>query len=159
MAEVLYETVLVPLDGTVKAIAGLTKALSICRDHGARLVLLRAVEPSEAGCGSTGALDSAWRSGYDLRRSQAEGYLQGIARALLPSGVNVEIHVTEGPQTDVLLRTARALPRPLVVLTAGVAPSPGATGLPESDALLVAGELSLSCIPVLLVPARPEPRD
>ena len=122
----MYGSVLVALDGSEQAARAVPHGLAMARQFGVLLILLRVVPPvddTEAG-GSISDVahpekkpDVLLRREYDSRRSQAEGYLQGLARALRGNGVGIEVRLAEGAPADVIMETARSLPHPLIVMT------------------------------------------
>lgn len=107
----MYSNVLVALDGSQAAAAAIPHALEMARAFAARLILLRVLPIA------SGAEHPAGRE-YDAQRSQAEGYLDSLKRSLRNRGVKIESVIGCGDPASVILKTARSLGRPLVVITA-----------------------------------------
>lgn len=108
----LYTSVLVALDGSHLAAEALLHGMAIARSFGATLVLLH-VLPARDGH-HLEAQDSTREQ--DVRRSQAEAYLEGLKSSLGRNGVRVDWLLEEGPAADTIIRVAGCLERPLLVL-------------------------------------------
>jgi nucleotide-binding universal stress UspA family protein len=122
----MYASVLVALDGSELAAEAVPHGLAIARQFGSCLILLSVVlridevdrsdsSPDPARAEMNG--DVLRRREYDARRSQAEGYLQGLTRFLGTDGVRVQSRLAEGKPAEVILETAKSLARPLIVIT------------------------------------------
>jgi nucleotide-binding universal stress UspA family protein len=117
----MYASVLVPLDGSEAAAAALPCAVEVARRFAARLVLLTVLPaPSRAGRRrrpAGGDPVALLEREEDARHSQAEGYLEGLARSLQTAGLQIESVVGNGDPASVILATAAALEQPLIVIT------------------------------------------
>ena len=106
----MYSAVLVALDGSEAAAAAVPRAVEAAQAFALRLVLLRVVPPiidEEIG-----------RREQDARRAQAEVYVGSLQRSLMARGTKVEAVVESGDPAAVILKIARSLGSPLIVLTA-----------------------------------------
>jgi len=148
---VAYDSVIVVLDGSKTAAEALPRALATALDNDASLLLLYVLTP-RGGPEPGGAAVGGGGREHDLRRSQAEGYLQGMRRSLEESGVRVDARVEEGAVGGVAARAAAASQQPVVVMTGrpGFTPTQIDGHAAESD-----GDGSRSeSIPVLIVEPR-----
>jgi len=122
----MYKSVLIALDGSEQAAKAIPQGVDIAREFGARVVLLRALVPEqqyeEMGpepnlqTAETSA-DVMGRRDYDSQRSQAEGYLDGLKRSLRGSEVAVETRLEDGDPAEVIMRVAKSLEQPVIVIT------------------------------------------
>lgn len=89
----MYKRILVILDGSELAEAALPHAREMARRYSAQLVLLRAVQPlplhPEAPYGSIARVD-------DQTLDLAQGYLEGVAKGLQETGIDIGIEVRRG---------------------------------------------------------------
>jgi nucleotide-binding universal stress UspA family protein len=111
-------TILVPLDGSILAESALAPAVDLARDHGARLVLLRAAEAHALPMADpTEAQVTAVRT--------AEEYLAEVRERVLKTGVTqVDTSVWYGPPTEAIVEAAGFRGVDLIVMS-----SHGRTGL------------------------------
>lgn len=113
--------VIVPLDGSPGATEALNTAMNVAATRGSGLILVRAVEPMTDLPAGTPELGRARaRREYNLRRSQAEGYLAVIKRWLDSHGVEARVLIEDGEEADVPLRLAQSTPGAVVVLQASL---------------------------------------
>lgn len=146
----MYETVIVPLDGSAHAEAAVPYAVEEATRHGALLVLLHVLprpEPASAAASRSGP--APWQPHWPTAEIAAEDsaahrYLEGvIGRYRLPSETTTRVVVGD-PRLRVAAEADRCR-RPLVVMTTGDA-SGGAT----PSLSLVAGHLLVrGSVPVL----------
>jgi nucleotide-binding universal stress UspA family protein len=144
-------TILVPLDGSELAEAALAPAAVLAGLFRARLLLLRVVEPPATAGAAFGA-------GYDdtdddpaAALSEAEGYLEGVARSLHEDGPPPEVAAAEGPAAATIARVARERGAGLIAMG-----THGRSGLGRLVLGSVAtGTLHQAAVPLLLV--RPGP--
>lgn len=149
----MYQSILVPLDGSEPSHNGLRHAIDIARDAKATLHLVHVIDsfPMMFELSSQGGLESMNQS---LRR-WAEGMLKTGQRQAAEQGVKAEVilrELTQGRVADVIVEVAKEASCDLIVLG-----THGRRGLRRlmlgSDAEAVA---RTSPVPVLLVPYRPE---
>ena len=95
------KTILVPLDGSILAESALPPAVDLAREHGARLVLLRAAEAHTLPMADpTQAQVQAVRA--------AEDYLAAVSGRVTQAGaVTVESSVWYGPPAQAIVDAAR----------------------------------------------------
>jgi nucleotide-binding universal stress UspA family protein len=157
----VFETILLPLDGSELAEGALPVALELKSRLGARLVLLRAIEPAssyliqspgvfESPAGAAANVELT-RQVIETERQEAIDYLTGLARGFSDSS-GVETVVAEGDAADVIVVQAEESGAGLIVMS-----SHGRGGLGRLVHGSVADAvLRESSVPVLLVrPPRP----
>lgn len=147
----MYQSILVPLDGSEPSHNGLKHAIDIAREAGATLHLVHVIDsfPLMFELSSKGGFESMNQS----LRLWAEGMLETGRRQAAEQGVKAEVilrDLTQGRVADVLIDLARETSCDLIVLG-----THGRRGLRRmmlgSDAEAVA---RTSTVPVLLVPYR-----
>lgn len=147
----MYQSILVPLDGSEPSLGGLRHAIDIAREAKATLHLVHVIDsfPLMFELSSQGNFESMNQS---LRR-WAEGMLETGRRQAAEQGVKAEVVLRElvtGRVSDVIIEVAKEASCDLIVLG-----THGRRGLRRmmlgSDAEAVA---RTSTVPVLLVPYR-----
>ena len=147
----MYQSILVPLDGSEPSLGGLRHAIDIAREAKATLHLVHVIDsfPMMFELSSQGGIESMSQS---LRR-WAEGMLETGRRQAAEQGVKAEVilrELTQGRVADVIIEVAKEASCDLIVLG-----THGRRGLRRmmlgSDAEAVA---RTSTVPVLLVPYR-----
>lgn len=128
----MFDTIIVPLDGSPHAEAAVPYALAEARQHDAALVLLRIIPRPEpclgvANRGGPPPLIPTWpRAELLAAEGEAIRYLEDVRRRFGLGG-RAEMVVAAGDPLRRLLAEVRQHRRPLVVLTTGdpgVAPAP-----------------------------------
>ena len=158
----MFESVLVPLDGSQLAEAALAPVEEIARTAGSRVFLLHVIRPIERQVEESLPFVSVSSQPQDLRElllrqqfeheAAARVYLNSTRERLAAKGIKVEAQVDTAEVTDSILRHAREANATAIVMTSH--------GRGSREYRLyggVAGEvLRRSPIPVLLVhpPAR-----
>lgn len=89
----MYETILVPLDGTAVSEAILPHVTSLARHYGARVVLLRAVEPIPLVDQPEAAQAAVNRAAIERRIDAAESYLADLVEQRVAEDVDFEPRV------------------------------------------------------------------
>lgn len=107
----MIRKILVPLDGSERAEDALPHASAVARAFGARLVLLRVMDPG-VDAGSVAVDSLIWR----LARAEASRYLNGLLRDLERRGHRAQAEVAEGPAAEQIVRFIDAAGVDLVVL-------------------------------------------
>ena len=147
----MYQSILVPLDGSEPSHNGLRHAIDIAREAKSTLHLVHVIDsfPLMFELSSQGSFESMSQS---LRR-WAEGMLETGRRQAAEQGVKAEVilrELTQGRVSDVIIEVAKDASCDLIVLG-----THGRRGLRRmmlgSDAEAVA---RTSTVPVLLVPYR-----
>jgi nucleotide-binding universal stress UspA family protein len=143
-------TILVPVDGSVGALLGLSAAVGLARAAGARLILLDAVPPmpmwmyGEASIGAVAYFDPAWEQ---EALQSAETYVTGLGERLRKTGLQVETRAVRGEVAPTIQTVADETDADLVVMSTHALTGPARTVLGSvADAVV-----RTSLRPVLLV--------
>jgi nucleotide-binding universal stress UspA family protein len=143
----MYQTILVPLDGSQLAEEALVHAEAIARRFAADLLLFHSLAADSP------LLDSPPMEGGKLTKRAApqervaRDYLMHIRQGFLAKGIKTQIAIGEGSATDEILRHIAVTPVSLIVIS-----SHGRSGLSRAVMGSVADELMRrSSIPVLVV--------
>jgi nucleotide-binding universal stress UspA family protein len=151
----MFETVIVPLDGSAHAEFALPYARDEAFRHGARIVLIHVLPrpglpPTPIAHGGPAPVCSIWPAAALEREEREErdwlDYLDGVReRYALPENTRTVVGV--GDPTCRLLDEARTYPQPLIVMTTGDATGYGRPPLSEvARRALLAGT-----VPILAV--------
>lgn len=89
----MYDTILVPLDGTDESEAILPHVINLARHHDARVVLLRTVEPIPLVDRPEEAQAAVNRAAIQRRMDAAESYLADLAERLADEGFDLDRRV------------------------------------------------------------------
>jgi len=121
----MYNTILVPLDGSKRAEAILRHVEDVAGRYGATVILLRVVEPVPLSVGLEGAY-MVLREESERRTEQAESYLAALQGEYREKGIEVQIRVVHGSPVEAITETAESEGADLVAMA-----SHGRTGLPR----------------------------
>lgn len=152
--EVVYQTLLVPLDGSVFAEQALAEAEALATAVHGRLVLVAAVADPEPAPGAT-PLELSRAKAHDQRVNAARvrNYLESTAQRLEASGRAVEIHLAHDRPAEAILRVAEECEADLIVMA-----THGRNGLERLRLGSVAQQVTQAAgRPVCLVRPRPQP--
>jgi nucleotide-binding universal stress UspA family protein len=116
----MFTRILAPLDRSALAECVLPHVSAVAKAFGASLHLLTVVESGE----NDKRLPSIDPLDWQIRKAEAEAYLQKIARQVQESGLQVDTHVLEGKAEDRILEFTEDRDINLIVLS-----SHGASGL------------------------------
>lgn len=121
----LFQTILVPLDGSSRAEAALPIAARIARSTGATLVLVRVLSfASESWPAIMTTNPLLAEAVVETNRAEAMGYLERITTSPELAGISLQVRIPHGPVAPAILDTAAAFKSDLIVLCRY-----GATGL------------------------------
>ncbi len=150
----MFETILVPLDGSELAEAALEPALQLAKRFGGQVILLRVAAPEEmpAGLGPRGF--SAGRpavGGAPQELALAVSYLSLVRASQARAGVLVETEVATGAAPQVIVAVADARQVDLIVMS-----THGRSGLNR----LIYGSVAEAVLrgarwPVMIIPHQP----
>lgn len=116
-----WQRILLPIDFSNNSLHALETAIPLARDHGARIILLFAVEPA----GYVAGMESVAMAVPDSAiAKEAKESLPNIAKRFIPAGIPVTILVDRGRSFDVITRAVKKQKIDLIVLT-----THGRTGL------------------------------
>jgi nucleotide-binding universal stress UspA family protein len=142
----MYNTILVPLDGSKRAEAILPHVEDLAGRYGATVIFLRVVEPVPLNVELKGAY-TVLREEFERRIKQAESYLAALQGEYREKGIEVRIRVVHGSAVEAIIKTAEREGADLIAMA-----SHGRTGLPRVFyGSVVAGVLHRVDRPLLLI--------
>ena len=142
----MYNTILVPLDGSKRAEAILRHVEDLARRYSATVIFLRVVEPVTLSLGLEGAY-AVLQEELERRTKQAETYLAVIQGEYREKGIEVRIHVVQGLAVEAIIKIADREGADMIAMA-----SHGRTGLSRVfDGSVAAGILHRVDRPLLLI--------
>jgi nucleotide-binding universal stress UspA family protein len=145
----MYNTILVPLDGSKRAEAILPHVEDLAGRYGATVIFLRVVEPVPLNVELKGAY-TVLREEFERRIKQAESYLAALQGEYREKGIEVRIRVVHGSAVEAIIKTAEREGADLIAMA-----SHGRTGLPQVFyGSVAAGVLHRIDHPLLLIRSR-----
>ncbi len=143
----MYETLLVPLDGSKRAELILPHVEELARRYDARVVFLQVVEPPMPLVAPEGGKRLLHRDRLDHLEEQIEAYLTGLQGEFRQKGIEANMHVAHGPVVDTIIKVADREKADLIALA-----SHGRSGLARVFyGSVAAGVLQRVDRPLLLV--------
>ena len=119
----MYNTILVPLDGSKRAEAILPHVEELAQSNDAKVIFLRVIDPEPTT--NPDAIDVPPEPyGHEQRRKEAEYYLAVRRGKFHKKGIKVETQVGEGPIVQAIINTADHMQADLIAMA-----SHGRTGL------------------------------
>jgi nucleotide-binding universal stress UspA family protein len=141
----MFEQILVPLDGSALAEKVLPHVVAITRTFEARITLLRAVD-RKPHVGNEAVVDPA---NWEIRKSQAQAYLDQVHKRLAEFDLQVDQVVAEGCAAERIISYARSRDVDLIAIS-----SHGRSGLSEWNINSVVQKVILGAyMPVLIMRA------
>ena len=145
----MYNTILVPLDGSKRAEAILRHVEDLTGRYGATVIFLRVVEPVPLNVGLEGAY-TVLREEFERRTKQAESYLAALQGKYREKGIEARTHVVHGSAVEAITETAEREGADLIAMA-----SHGRTGLSQVFyGSVAAGVLHRVDRPLLLIRSR-----
>jgi nucleotide-binding universal stress UspA family protein len=105
----MYDTILVPLDGSdrAEAILGHVERLAEC--FGSKIIFLRVVDPPiMVGAPGEATMARQIDSLYKQAQEDAENYLKGVRGEFRQKGLRAEMRVMQGPVTEAIVNASCA---------------------------------------------------
>ena len=102
----MYNTILVPLDGSKRAETILCHVEDLAERYGAEVILLQVVEPLPLVVGVQGASMALPQQELDQRRKQAQSYLAARQGELREKGIEARTCVAYGPVVEAIIDSA-----------------------------------------------------
>lgn len=147
----MYNTILVPLDGSKRAEAILPHVEDLARRYGAEVILLHVVEPVPLNVGPEGAY-IVLREELERRTKLGERYLSGLQNEYRRRGIEVQTRVVHGSPVEAITAAAESEGADLIAMA-----SHGRTGLPRVFyGSVAAGVLHRVDRPLLLIRSQDE---
>jgi nucleotide-binding universal stress UspA family protein len=142
------ECIIVPLDGSERSASVFDMAVEIAKGSNAEIVFIRAVQYPYYGVSAVDAAYYQTDYGISYQRREAQDYLAPFVEKAMARGVKARAIVTTGAAASRVIEEAKALPRPLIIMS-----TRGATGLKRWVLGSVADKVVRSSgLPVLVVP-------
>jgi nucleotide-binding universal stress UspA family protein len=111
----MYNTILVPLDGSKRAEAILTHAEELAQRYKARLILLQVVEPSTLLL-VEGSFTAPDPKNIGKRTKDAKSYLTNLKAVFRGKDINAETCVAHGPVVETIIKVAHREQADLIAL-------------------------------------------
>jgi nucleotide-binding universal stress UspA family protein len=118
----MYNTILVPLDGSKRAEAIMPHVENLAVCFGAKIILLQVVESHVVLIDGVNPLPDI--QAHSRHTQAAETYLAGLTGKLNQKGLNVETRIAHGPVVEGIIKTAEHEKADLIAMA-----SHGRTGL------------------------------
>ena len=145
----MYNTILVPLDGSKRAEAILRHVEELAGRYGAAVILLRVVEPVPLSVGLEGAY-TVLREEFERRTKEAESYLVVLQEEFCEKGIEAQTRVVHGSAVEAITEAAEREDADLIAMA-----SHGRTGLSQVFyGSVAAGVLHRIDRPLLLIRSR-----
>jgi nucleotide-binding universal stress UspA family protein len=145
----MYNTILVPLDGSERAEKILTHVKDLAKRYDATVVLMQVIGPAPLSMG----LETSFvvlQDDFDQRVKRAKSYLSAVQRDLHGHGIEARTYVDHGPVVDAIIRAAERERADLIAIA-----SHGRSGLSQVFyGSVAAGVLHRVDRPLLLIRAR-----
>lgn len=145
----MYDTILVPLDGSRRAEAILPHVEGVARTMGAKVLLLTAVE-HRIFVDAEGIRSQIDEGDYERRTKEAKTYLEDLEARIRAKDIHVESRVEFGPAVESIIKIAEEEHVNLIAIA-----SHGRTGLGRVFyGSIAAGLLQTIDRPLLLIRSR-----
>ena len=145
----MYNTILVPLDGSKRAEAIIPHVEELSQRYGAKVIFLQVVEPKIVGIGSD-VTYSVYQDSVSSINKEAESYLDGIKNEFKEKGIEGYSKVVHGYIVETIIDVAKREDVDLIALA-----SHGRSGLSRVFyGSVAAGVLHRADRPLLLVRSR-----
>ena len=146
----MYNTILVPLDGSRRAEAILRHVEELAQRYDARVIFLQVVEPVPLLVGLRGAEVALEQLEMGRRTKEAESYLAGLQGEFREKGIEARARVVHGPVVEAIINAAEREGADLIAIA-----SHGRSGLPQVFyGSVAAGVLHRVDRPLLLIRSR-----
>jgi nucleotide-binding universal stress UspA family protein len=146
----MYNTILVPLDGSKRAEVILHHVEEMAQRYDAKVIFLQVVEPTPPIVGPEGAQIALHQQELEQRAKQAESYLAGLQGEFREKGIEARARVVHGPVVEAIINAAEREGADLIALA-----SHGRSGLSQVFyGSVAAGVLHRVDRPLLLIRSR-----
>ena len=145
----MYDTILVPLDGSRRAEAILPHVEGLAKTAGSKVVLLTSME-HRIFVDAEGIRSEIDEAGLEARTKEAESYLSALVDQFHQKDIQTEFKIVPGSAIEVILKTAEDMDANLIAIA-----SHGRSGLGRVFyGSIAAGLLQVIDRPLLLVRSR-----
>lgn len=146
----MYRTILVPLDGSMRAEAILPHAEELAHRYGASVILVQVVEPASPIGVAEKAYANLQQQELDQRITRAQSYLTGVQGIFREKGIDTQVRVVCGPVVEAIINVAKREDTDLIAIA-----SHGRSGLSQVFyGSVAAGVLHRIDRPLLLIRSR-----
>jgi nucleotide-binding universal stress UspA family protein len=146
----MYNTILVPLDGSKRAEMILRHVEELAKRYNAKVIFLQVVEPPPPILGSEGAHMMLYQQELERREEQAESYLAALQGKFREKGIEARTRVVHGPIVEAIIDAAEGEDADLIAMA-----SHGRSGLSQVFyGSVAAGVLQRVDRPLLLIRSR-----
>ncbi len=143
----MYNTILVPLDGSKRAEAILHHVEELAQRYDAKVIFLQVVEPPPIIAGPGAAIMALDQLGLERWTKQAESYLAALQGEFREKGIEVQTRIVYGSVVEAIINAAEREGADLIAMA-----SHGRSGLPQVFyGSVAAGVLHRVDRPMLLV--------
>jgi nucleotide-binding universal stress UspA family protein len=112
----MYNSILVPLDGSKRAEAILPHVENLAQRYNAKVIFLQVVEPAPAVVGPEAAYTALHQQELAERTKQAESYLAARQGEFREKGIEARTRVVYGPVVEAIIDAAEGEGADLVAL-------------------------------------------
>ena len=120
----MYNTILVPLDGSKRAETILPHVEQLARRYNAKVIFLQVLQPFATFPGSEAASDNFYLKTFEQQMNEAESYLSGWQGEFREKGINAEKCIANGLVVATIIKIAKEENADLIAIA-----SHGRTGL------------------------------
>jgi nucleotide-binding universal stress UspA family protein len=146
----MYNTILVPLDGSKRAEAILRHVEELAQRYDAEVIIMQVVEPPRVVVGPEGTYVPLHQPAFEQRKNEAESYLAALQEKLCEKGVEARTRVAYGSIVEAIIDAAEGEEADLIAIA-----SHGRSGLSRVFyGSVAAGVLHRADRPLLLVRSR-----
>jgi nucleotide-binding universal stress UspA family protein len=146
----MYNTILVPLDGSKRAEMILRHVEELAQRYNAKVIFLQVLEPPPPIVGPEGARMALYQQEIDRRAEQAESYLASLQGKFREKGIEARTRVVHGPIVEAIIDAAQSESADLIAMA-----SHGRSGLAQVFyGSVAAGVLQRVDRPLLLIRSR-----
>ena len=122
----MYNTILVPLDGSKRAERILPHVEELAQHYNAKVIFLRAVEPPSVTTGPEGVSMAFYQDQLDQQAKEVESYLAARQGAFREKGIEARKCVAHSPVVEAIIRVAEREKADLIAMA-----SHGRSGLSQ----------------------------
>ncbi len=102
----MYNTILVPLDGSKRAEAILPHVEDLAQYYDAKVIFLQVLEPIHAVVGPEGSRVTMDQLELERRTNEAESYLDGKQGEFREKGIEARTRLVQGPVVEAIIDAA-----------------------------------------------------
>jgi nucleotide-binding universal stress UspA family protein len=112
----MYNTILVPLDGSQRAEMILRHVEELAQRYNAKVIFLQVVEPPPPIVGPEGTRMMLYQQELERRAEQAESYLASLQENFHEKGIEARTRVVHGPIVEAIIDAAQSEEADLIAI-------------------------------------------